>query len=93
MGQSKHYMMHMQEVRAWASDVGVRAGLFTVCERHHLLSISDSTAEVKAYRIGNAMITSGEITDVDRLDLSDAIKKLFEQTAYDCPQCTDEDAE
>lgn len=90
MGRAKEYMMMRDDMAGVARGVLRKAGALRACEVHGDLYEGNGDVE-GAYKLGNAMITRGEI-DLDgftRAEFSDMIKEEFEQNSYaeSCGYC------
>ncbi len=84
---------YVDELLAHGQRFAVAGGATAPCERHpHVMVMKDSERLEAAYKMGNAAVTRGEL-DVGRKDLTDAIKDVFDQAAYDCPACEKQLAE
>ena len=78
---------YVEELQAHGQRFAIASGAVKACDRHpDIIEVSDSERMEVAYKMGNAAITRGEI-DVNRTDLTNAIKDVFDQAAYDCPRC------
>lgn len=90
MGGNKDIMDGLDFLRARARGVMRRAGVLDHCEFHGLHF--DTGADVEAaYRLGNALITKGEIDLLghSRTEFTDAIKYELDANASlgGCPRC------
>lgn len=89
MGQAKKAMMEEEEKEAVAISIAVRAGVLKYCERHsnHYNPGNDPTP---AYKLGNSLITNGEVEDFDDpRDMTDHVKEAVESAADECYACAD----
>ena len=89
MSQIKRYMEEQEQKVAVGKRIAIEAGVLTVCEIHEI--VSDGGVEIeRAYMLGNAMFTAGKLSETftDRRDMTDAIKKAYEENCADgCWQC------
>jgi predicted RecB family nuclease len=89
MGQAKKAMMEEEEKGAVAISIAVRAGVLKYCDRHsnHYHPSDDLTP---AYKLGNYLITNGEVDNFDdSRDMTDHVKEAVESAADECYACAD----
>ncbi|KTC27965.1 hypothetical protein AO239_12180 [Pseudomonas sp. ICMP 19500] len=89
MGQAKNAMMEEEEKQSMAISIAVRAGVLEYCERHsnHYNPGNDPTP---AYKLGNSLMTSGEVGNFDNSrDMTDHVKEVVESAADECYACSD----
>jgi hypothetical protein len=78
---------YYEQVRGYGARFALAAQAVKRCDLHpEIIEIVDSGQIGQACRMGNAAITRGEI-DVERNDLTNAIKSIIDEAAYDCPRC------
>ena len=89
MGQAKHAMMEEEEKRDVAIGIAVKAGVLKYCRLHsnHYNPGHDTTP---AYKLGNAMISSGEVSIFENSrDMTDHVKDVVESAADECYTCAE----
>ena len=90
MGQTKAWMMEVEDRRAQALGFLIAIGTLDPCEFHGLAYEGDGDIE-RAYRVANARITAGEsqIGNHSRREFTDAIKHEYEHhyVADGCSWC------
>lgn len=90
MGMTKRYLEDLEVLRAQARSVLFRAGVLDYCDIHE--AYFDTLGDItEAYRLGNALVTRGEIDlhGFTRRDFTDAMQhELRENTTMDgCAFC------
>jgi hypothetical protein len=81
---TKRLMEEWQHKVAVGKGIAIDAGVLAVCEIHEI--VYDGGVEIeRAYMLGNARFTAGKLNEVfaDRRDLTDAIKKAYEENCGD----------
>lgn len=82
-------MMEEEEKQSMAISIAVRARVLEYCERHsnHYNPGNDPTP---AYKLGNSLMTSGEVGIFDNSrDMTDHVKEVVESAADECYACSD----
>jgi hypothetical protein len=90
MGQAKHEIMKAEERNDLALSIARRAGVLDFCAHHGVSSQSGGDIE-DAYKLGNTLFTSGEVSGQfeSRREMTDAIKNAVESCAHECYDCSD----
>lgn len=86
MGMMKYRMEENNEIYGIAAKALERVGVIKTCEIHGYRYIVDELKIQDAYKLGNYWISKGEV-DCGTRKLSDAIKKVFDETPVECPGC------
>ncbi len=80
---------HYEQSRAAAIDIAVAAGCIKHCERHYGNLIVGSKPNSGAYKLGNRLFTSGQLSDTfpDRVSMTDEIQAVMELAMPCCYEC------
>ncbi|MGA8220554.1 MAG: hypothetical protein WB780_02795 [Candidatus Acidiferrales bacterium] len=89
MGATKRLIEKYEEQERAAIQIAIQAGALKHCDLHSGY-ISRGDAEIEdAYKLGNYKFTKGELKDSfdDRREMTDAIKKVVQNCAFECNLC------
>ena len=78
---------HYEELRSHGARFAIAAKAVAPCDLHpDIIEVVDSDRLKEACMMANSAITRNEI-NYDRKELTDAIKTVIDEAAYDCPRC------
>ena len=81
----------LNERRSAAIRIAITANVLRRCEFHEDVLLLTEVRDVSyAYRVGNAMLTRGELGDLfnSPREMTDAVKAVTDEIALDeCPRC------
>jgi hypothetical protein len=88
MGGAKRLMEEQEQQERVAVRIVVQAGALERCEYHGIVYDAGGGDLEAAYRIGNSKFTAGELKEFrSRRELTDTIKKVYEEAGIECWQC------
>jgi hypothetical protein len=92
MGAMAQLAIVIDELHDTAAEVAAQTRALVRCPIHGdvLINNCDDDALQGAYKLGNFLVTKGEIElpmGLTRRDLTDAIKDAVENGEVDCPRC------
>jgi hypothetical protein len=93
MSGAKRLMDQLEEHRAVATSIALKAGVLQRCELHSDFIFAAGADVTSAYQLGNAMFSDGKFDDTFeiRREMTDAIKFVVEDeyVADECRRCSE----
>jgi hypothetical protein len=89
MSFSKRLIERYEEQERVARRIAVQAGVLKHCDLHPDYIVSADAELQDAYKLGNAKFTRGELREFfdERNEMTDAIKKVVQNSAIECFVC------